>query len=151
VKGQSEMKRSEIREAAFYLTFERLFYNGYENAEDMLIDATNEADIFDVPPDVEALFKGVSLKAEELDGIIARYSEKRQVSRIAKVSRAILRLALYEFLYDDKVPGNVAISEAVLLAKKFALEGDVQFINGVLGEFSRQTEGLEKVQNGSVS
>jgi N utilization substance protein B len=140
------MKRSEIREAAFYLTFESLFHEncpdgggaqGGEDIVDLIIEANNEADIFEIPVDAVELFKNVSSKSDELDAIISEHSEKRQFGRIPRVNVAILRIALYEFLFDDRVPGNVAISEAVLLAKKFAFENDVQFINGVLGEFSR--------------
>ena len=54
---------------------------------------------------------------------------------------AILRLALYEAVYDDKVPVNVAISEAVRIAKKYAQKNDAAFINGVLGAFARSIKG----------
>uniref|UniRef100_UPI00262FD3BE transcription antitermination factor NusB n=1 Tax=uncultured Fibrobacter sp. TaxID=261512 RepID=UPI00262FD3BE len=56
---------------------------------------------------------------DEIDEIISKYSEKRSVERIPKLNLAILRIAIYEALYDDKVPVNVAISEAVLLAKAY--------------------------------
>lgn len=131
------MKRSEVREAVFYLTFEKFFSDG--TPDDIIGDA-READLFEVNEDVERLFKAVHEKADELDGIIAKFSEKRQFSRIPRVSAAILRIAVYEILYDDKVPGNVAISEAVILAKKFAFEQDVQFVNGLLGAFFRSLD-----------
>lgn len=132
------MKRSEIREAAFFLTFEQLFS---DETPDAIIDTAYEVDEFEMDEDAEKLFKGVVSKAEELDGIIAKFSEKRQLGRIPKVSAAILRIALYEMLYDDKVPDNVAISEAVQLAKKFAYERDVQFVNGLLGAYFRSRSG----------
>ena len=128
------MKRSEIREAVFFLTFEKLFSSG---TADEIIDTAYEADIFEMNEDVERLFKAVDEKAEELDGIIAGFSEKRQVNRIPKVSAAVLRIAVYEMMFDDTVPDNVAISEAVILTKKFAYEADVQFVNGLLGAFFR--------------
>lgn len=131
------MKRSEVREAVFYLTFEKFFS---DSAPDDIIGDAREADLFEVNEDVERLFKAVHEKADELDGIIAKFSEKRQFSRIPRVSAAILRIAVYEILYDDKVPGNVAISEAVILAKKFAFEQDVQFVNGLLGAFFRSLD-----------
>ncbi len=131
------MKRSEIREAVFFLVFESFFS---DDTADMIIDTAYEVDNFEMVEDAEKLFKAVYEKSAELDEIIAKYSEKRQINRIPKVSMAILHIALYEYLYDDKVPGNVAISEAVILTKKFALEPDVQFVNGVLGEFSRNAE-----------
>ncbi len=128
------MKRSEVREAVFFLTFEKLFS---DEAPDSIIDTAYEVDEFEMNEDVEKFFIAVDEKASEIDGIISEYSEKRQFSRIPKVSVAILRIAIYEMLYDEKVPDNVAISEAVNLSKKFAYEPDVQFVNGLLGAFCR--------------
>ncbi|MDE6709228.1 MAG: transcription antitermination factor NusB [Oscillospiraceae bacterium] len=135
------MKRSEVREAVFFLTFEKLFS---DNTADDIIDDAYEADNFEMNEDVEKLFKNVDEKTDEADEIIAKYSENRQFSRIPKVSVAVLRIALYEMLYDDKVPDNVAISEAVILTKKFAYEQDVQFVNGLLGAFFRSREKTEQ-------
>lgn len=128
------MKRSEVREAAFFLTFEKFFS---EDTAEEIIESAYEADVFEMNKDVEELFKAADEKSEELDGIVSEFSEKRHLSRIPKVSAAALRIALYEMLYDDKVPDNVAISEAVILTKKFAYEQDVQFVNGLLGAFFR--------------
>ncbi len=131
------MKRSEIREAAFFLTFEKLFS---EDPAEEIIDSAYEVDEFEMNEEAEKLFKAVDEKSAELDKIVSGYSEKRNFSRIPKVSVAILRIAVYEMLYDDNVPVNVAISEAVLLAKKFSYAPDVQFINGVLGAYARDNE-----------
>ena len=135
------MKRSEVREAVFFLTFEKLFGNG---TTEEIIESAYEADNFEMNGDVEDLFKSVDEKTEETDGIIGKFSESRQFSRIPKVSVAVLRIALYEMLYDDNVPDNVAISEAVVLTKKFAFEQDVQFVNGLLGAFYRSREKAEQ-------
>ncbi len=129
------MKRSEVREAVFFLTFEKLFS---DETPDSIIDTAYEVDEFEMNEDVEKFFKAVDSKASETDEVIAKYSEKRQFNRIPKVSVAVLRIAIYEMMYDEKVPDNVAISEAVNIAKKFAYEPDVQFINGLLGAFCRE-------------
>ncbi len=131
------MKRSEIREAAFFLTFEKLFS---DETPDAIIDAAYEVDEFEMNEDAEKLFIAVNSKAPEIDEIISKYSDKRQFNRIPKVSIAILRIAIYEMLYDDKVPVNVAISEAVILAKKFSYAPDVQFVNGILGAYAKSIE-----------
>lgn len=131
------MKRSEIREAAFFLTFEKLFS---DETPDAIIDAAYEVDEFEMNEDAEKLFVAVNSKAPEIDEIISKYSDKRQFNRIPKVSIAILRIAIYEMLYDDKVPVNVAISEAVILAKKFSYAPDVQFVNGILGAYAKNIE-----------
>lgn len=136
------MKRSEVREAVFFLTFEKMFSDG--TADDIL-DTAYEADLFEMNEDVENFFKAVDEKSEQLDEVIAKFSEKRQISRIPKVSLSILRIALYEMMFDDTVPDNVAISEAVILTKKFAYEQDVQFVNGLLGAFFRSRSGKNEV------
>lgn len=134
------MKRSEIREAAFLLTFEKLFT---DDSVDAVIDAAYEVDEFEMDEECEKLFEAVTEKAADIDEIIAANSEKRQFSRIPKVSVAILRIALYEMLYNDNIPNNVAISEAVLLAKKYTYTPDVKFINGVLGVVAKKLENKE--------
>lgn len=135
------MKRSEVREAVFFLTFEKLFS---DETPDTIIDTAYEVDEFEMNEDVENFFKAVDSKASEADEVIAKYSEKRQFSRIPKVSVAVLRIAIYEMLYDDNVPDNVAISEAVNISKKFAYEPDVQFINGLLGAFCRDRSSVNE-------
>lgn len=131
------MKRSEIREAAFILTFEKLFS---DSTAEEIIEAAYDADEFDMDDKVEKLFIAVDGKAEEIDSYIAKYSEKRQFSRIPKVSVAVLRIAVYEMLFDESVPVNVAISEAVILSKKFSFAPDTQFVNGVLGALAKDIE-----------
>ncbi len=127
--------RHEIREAAFVLSFEKLFRE--EDSFDEIFDTAESVDEFPITDSVKKLVLNVFEKAEEIDAVIAKYSEKRSVERIPKLNLAILRIAIYEALYDDKVPVNVAISEAVLIAKAYAFDTDVSFINGVLGAFSR--------------
>lgn len=108
---------------------------------DEVLDTAYEADVFEITEDVENMFKAVDAHSAEIDEVIAKFSEKRQFSRIPKVLTAILRIAVYEMLYDDKIHDNVAISESVILAQKFAYENDVQFVNGLLGAFSRSRSG----------
>lgn len=130
--------RSAVRESAFLLVFEKIFRD--DSIDDIFQDAINSLDEdkdIVLNEDVKQLVSGVYEKCSELDAIIARFSDKRSLERIPKINLAILRLALYEAVYDEKVPLNVAISEAVLIAKKYAQKPDVAFINGVLGAYSR--------------
>ena len=131
------VKRRDVRESAFVLTFEMLFRN---DTIDDLIEIAKENEVVAVNDEVVSLVKGICDKADELDEIISRYSNKRAVNRIPKINLAILRLAIYEANYDDKVPINVAISEAVVLAEKYAYDSDISFINGILGSYSRSEE-----------
>ena len=127
-------KRREVRETAFILSFEKLFRD--ESIDD-IVRISQEYDDFKIDDEAVRLVKCVLDKQDELDKIISGFSNKRSIERIPKINLAIIRLAIYEAMYDDKVPINVAISEAVALAQKYAQEPDIAFINGVLGAFSR--------------
>lgn len=131
------MKRSEIREAVFLLTFEKLFSD--DSAEE-IIDAAREVDEFEMNEECEKMFYAVNEKSAELDALIEKNSEKRKIARIPKISIAVLRVAIYEMLYSERVPNNVAVSEAVIIAKKYTYENDVKFINGLLGVIAKGLE-----------
>ena len=87
---------------------------------------------------IEGTVMGVAAKKPELDAEIDALSQNWSLSRISSLAKAILELAMYEALYAEDVPMNVAIHEAVLLAKKYEEEDTVKYVNGVLGAFSRK-------------
>ena len=128
------MTRREIRDSAFKLIFEKLLRDDDINE---LYEIAEEIDEITVNDEVKKIVEGTLAHAEELDGIISKYSKSRSVSRISKLNLAILRIAMYESLYDENTPMNAAISEAVALAGTYTYKEDIGFINGVLGAFSR--------------
>ena len=73
---------------------------------------------------------------EEVDHNIQRFAPSWPISQIAVIDRNILRLAISEILFDNRVIVKVAINEAVELAKKFGGENSSKFVNGVLGSIS---------------
>jgi transcription antitermination protein NusB len=79
------------------------------------------------------LVRGVDEHVAELDGLISGASEDWRVERIAPLERSILRVALYEVLHRPDVPDEVAIDEAVEIAKTFCGAEAPAFVNGVLG------------------
>ncbi len=85
---------------------------------------------------VRELVDGAVLKKDDIDRNIKKFAPAWPVEQIAMVDRNILRLAIFEILFDNKVPVKVAISEAVELAKTFGSENSAKFINGVLGSVS---------------
>jgi transcription antitermination protein NusB len=85
---------------------------------------------------VRELVDGTLLHQDEIDGNIRRFAPAWPVDQIAMVDRNILRLAIFEILFDNKVPVKVAVSEAVELAKTFGSENSARFVNGVLGSVS---------------
>ena len=74
----------------------------------------------------------------ELDSLIAKYSKGWKLNRIPKVNLAILRIAVYEIIFENDTPDSVAINEAVELAKKYSGSDDSAFINGILGAVVRE-------------
>lgn len=131
------LSRRSIRESAFIIIFEKSFGN-YELEE--LFDIAKDAENVQLNDEVKKTVTGVFQHVDELDEIISKYSQKRSIKRIPKINLSILRLAIYEAKYSENVPVNVAISEAVAIAEKYAFEADAKFINGALGAFSRNEE-----------
>ena len=74
---------------------------------------------------------------DELDEKINSVSEGWPTNRLGKAELSIMRLAVYEMLYDDDIPVNVAIDEAVELAKKYGADNASSFINGVLAKLAK--------------
>jgi N utilization substance protein B len=85
---------------------------------------------------VRELVSGVVQNKDEIDSSIRKFAPAWPIEQVAIVDRNILRLAIFEILFDNKVPVKVAISEAVELAKMFGSESSAKFINGVLGSVS---------------
>lgn len=80
----------------------------------------------------EDLVKGLLEKQDSVDAAIAGAAENWDVSRMAAVDRAILRLGVHELLHRPDVPPKVAIDEAIRLAKKFSTRESGAFVNGVM-------------------
>ena len=97
----------------------------------------SEADLSDDSNEfIRNLVDGVIRNKDDIDNNIHKFAPAWPVDQIATVDRNILRLAIFEILFDNKVPVNVAVSEAVELAKKFGSENSARFVNGVLGSIS---------------
>jgi N utilization substance protein B len=85
---------------------------------------------------VREIISGAVKNREEIDKEIKKLAPSWPVDQLAIIDRNILRLAIFEILYDNKVPVKVAVNEAVELAKTFGSENSAKFINGVLGAVS---------------
>ena len=86
---------------------------------------------------IDKVVAGVANREEELNAQIQQFSIGWDVSRISRLTRAIMQLAMFEILYVDDVPTGVAISEAVRLAKMYDGDDTGAFVNGILGAFAR--------------
>lgn len=131
-----KLTRPEVREGAFLELYQIQFGTTIEE-----IDELNEA-AFDMAKNsqTDEIVKGVIEHDEEISAVISKYSKTRSLSRIAKVNAVILKIAIYEMKYCNRVPNAVAINEAVELAKKYSQKTDSGFINGVLNSYKRELE-----------
>ena len=133
--NRNEISRYKMREQAFFLCFEMLFSD--TDIEELADNAGDARDEF-LCDYALSCAKGVREHQDEIDGRIGENLKKGwRISRISRVSLAILRLAVYEMLYLDDIPVSVSINEAVELSKKYTVQDDTSFINGVLGAIAK--------------
>jgi N utilization substance protein B len=85
---------------------------------------------------VRELVAGTLRHRDEIDRSVKKFAPAWPLEQMAMIDRNILRLAIFEILFDNKVPVKVAVSEAVELAKTFGSESSGKFVNGVLGSVS---------------
>ncbi|MEK7873256.1 MAG: transcription antitermination factor NusB [Chloroflexota bacterium] len=88
----------------------------------------------------QRLTRGVRARQREIDGIIQRLAPAWPVGQLAPVDRNILRVAIFEILFDNETPPKAAINEAVEIAKLFGGEASPKFVNGVLGSLMAERE-----------
>jgi len=86
------------------------------------------------------LVLGTVEHVEQIDEMIRRHAEHWRLDRMATVDRNLLRLAIYEFLYDRDTPKTVVINEAIEIARRFSAQESPQFINGVLDSIKKELE-----------
>jgi N utilization substance protein B len=125
--------REKVRGSAFIV----LFQYACTNASLADIYASSEmSQTIELSSMVKELAEGTVKHWVEFDEIIAKHSPTRAVTRISTLLLTIIKLALYEMLYDKRTPVNSAISEAVKLADCYGYDEDVAFVNGVLGSIA---------------
>jgi len=83
------------------------------------------------------LVEGVSGHRDEIDDMLTRYAEGWTLARMPAVDRNILRIAAFEVLFNDEVPDEVAVSEAVGLARDLSTDESPTFVNGLLAALAR--------------
>ena len=145
------MTRANARELAIHLIYSRDFTG---DEPDQIIAArldkkyyellSEENQVYTERPSsaqrvyLDTVVSGVANRCDELNAYIQKYSISWDVSRISRLARSIMQLAIFEILYIDDVPTGVAISEAVRIAKMYDGNDTGAFINGILGTFARE-------------
>lgn len=144
------MTRGNARELAVHLIYGRAF-TGEEPQEvvstrldkEYYQQLSAENDVYSDRPSknqlryIDSVVAGVANREEDLNEQIKKYAIGWDISRISKLARCILQLAIYEILYVEDVPTGVAVNEAVRIAKKYDGDDTGSFVNGILGSFAR--------------
>lgn len=132
------MKRSEIRENIFKLVFCGDFHACDELSGQ--VESYFEEELPEISEEEHAYiadkFDKIKNHVTEIDAKINEVAKGWKTDRMGKAELAILRLAVYEMLYDEDVPVKVAINEAVELAKKFGGDDSPAFVNGILAKLA---------------
>lgn len=126
----------EEPEAVVALRLKKDYYAKLSSENEVYTDRPNRAQL----AYIDSVVAGVANRTDDLNAMIQQYSIGWDVSRISRLTRCIMQLAIYEILYVEDVPAGVAISEAVRLSKKYDGDDTGSFVNGILGAFLRAQE-----------
>lgn len=137
----AKLSRKEARDILFGLLFETEFKSG-ESPTEIYELACNDRDIPDDKYIKDAFF-GVITRSALIDSIIDRYSRGWKSDRLSKVSRTVIRIAVYEMLFVEDIHPNISISQAVEFAVKYGEEKSKQFVNGVLSGLYKDIDGKD--------
>ena len=147
------MTRANARELAVHLIYGRDF-TGEE--PDKVISTrldkeyysllASENDVYSDRPNrsqlayIDTVVSGVANRTDMLNENIQTFSVGWDITRISRLARTIMQLAIFEILYVEDVPTGVAISEAVRIAKLYDGDDTGSFVNGILGSFARSLD-----------
>ncbi len=135
------MTRRRKRENLYLMLFQMDFHaeaDIEEQADIFLEELEDDSASQKVKKELKERFLQVRAHLGEIDGHIEKTADGWELSRLAKADLTVLRLAVFEILFDADVPDGVAISEAVELAKRYGGDKSYRFVNGILGTIARQ-------------
>ena len=135
--GSPSANKRKSREQAFIILFEKSFNT--ELSVDEIMDIAVETEVISKDKMTADIVRKAEEHIEEIDAVIERNLKGWSKQRISKVSLALLRMAVCEMKYFEKVPVGVSINEAVEICKVYGSEEDKSFVNGILGSISRAT------------
>ncbi len=129
------MTRSEAREQAFIVLFEKIF--DADSTISQIVENAQEAELIKINGFAKTLLSCVESNADAIDNLISENSRSWTLDRLPKVSLAVMRLAIGEMMYVEEVPAGVSVNEAVELCKKYGTAEDASYVNGVLGTIAK--------------
>ena len=138
-------KRRKARELALQALFQIDFYHT-ENPESLNYFWPEQKVSEEVLNFARKLVEGVCRRQKEIDQLIEEHSENWKLSRMSRVDRNILRMAVLELLEMEDIPCKVTIDEAIELAKKYGTSDSGAFINGILDQILKRLTREDKIR-----
>jgi N utilization substance protein B len=133
-------KRHAGREFALKMLYQMDI--GGAQIEEVLTEFEPDEEVGECPPEsvvfARSLVEGAVRYLKDIDRLLAAHAEDWAFERLASVDRNVLRLAVYEMLIENQTPEEIVINEAVELVKAYSTEDSGKFVNGILGNLSRQ-------------
>ena len=127
------------RHLARTIAMQSLFLWDFENKKEKSLDKivgnvfSSFAPSFDDHGFAKDITRGVMDNIKQMDRYITKYATEWPLDQITIVDRNILRIGVYELVFNEEIPAKVAINEAIEIAKTFGSESSGKFVNGVLG------------------
>lgn len=144
------MTRANARELAVHLIYAREFTGEEPEAvisarleKEYYSKLSQENHVYEDRPSraqrvyIDCVVSGVANRQDELNQTISKFSIGWDITRISRLTRTVMQLAIFEILYMEDVPTGVAISEAVRIVKLYDGDEAGAFVNGILGTFAR--------------
>lgn len=130
------MSRKKAREGLVFLMYQSLFDNSINTDKiDLFIDNFNYNNVQSTY--IKNGYNTISQHIEEIDNVISKNLKNWSIERMYKLDLSILRVAVYEILYEESTPNEVAVNEAVEIAKTYGTTDSSKLINGILGTILR--------------
>lgn len=128
-------RRSKMRDSVFKAIFQNEFRN--ESVEILVKEIMEHEKEDSVKNDIIRYVRGIYNNLSQIDEKISMCLENWHLERLSSVDRCVLRLGTYELLFEQDVPIEVTLDEAVELAKKYGTENSGRFVNGVLDKIAK--------------
>jgi N utilization substance protein B len=138
------------RHLARTIAMQALFLWDFNNKIDFVVADVLKKLFFDFAPGFDdqgfagELVRGVLEHHYEVDKLIIKYATEWPLDQITVVDRNILRVGVYELMFNADIPAKVAINEAIEIGKTFGGESSGKFINGVLGAIFKNMDNVKK-------
>lgn len=131
------------------LAMQTLFAWDFNDRQGIDIDKIIEENFHQFAPNFDdhgfviSLVKGVMSHLEDINAYIIKYATEWPLDQITIIDRNILRIGIYELVFDPNIPAKVAINEAIEMAKTFGGDSSGKFVNGVLGAIMKELPAKE--------